>query len=120
MTTGKPDQMRAVRKQTSRPRQFRQQTIQIRRSWRCLVPELGKEISPHRRTLAHGRQRHHREDYCWRGSGDYTTVIVRAIGPSLPVTGKLANPFWNFIMPIGSTLGFNDNWSDTQQAEIIA
>ncbi len=46
-------------------------------------------------------------------------VIVRAIGPSLPVEGKLADPTLELHMPDGSFFS-NDNWRETQEAEIIA
>ena len=47
-------------------------------------------------------------------------VIVRAIGPSLPVTGKLANPTLELYGPGGVLIASNDDWRSTQEAEIIA
>jgi hypothetical protein len=47
-------------------------------------------------------------------------VIVRAIGPSLPVTGKLANPTLELYGPGGVSIASNDDWRSTQEAEIIA
>ncbi len=47
-------------------------------------------------------------------------VIVRAIGPSLPVTGNLADPFLELHNSDGATIATNDNWRDTQGAEIEA
>ncbi len=47
-------------------------------------------------------------------------IIVRAIGPSLPVTGKLADPTLELIDSNGATTASNDNWRSTQEAEIIA
>jgi hypothetical protein len=47
-------------------------------------------------------------------------VIVRGIGPSLPVSGKLADPVLELHGPTGFTTIVNDNWRDTQEAEIIA
>jgi hypothetical protein len=52
-------------------------------------------------------------------------VIVLAIGPSLakanpPVPGTLADPTLELHNPDGATLASNDNWRDTQEAEIIA
>jgi hypothetical protein len=47
-------------------------------------------------------------------------VIVRAIGPSLPVTGKLADPVLELHNRDGSILASNDNWRETQEDEIIA
>lgn len=51
---------------------------------------------------------------------DMQRVIVRAIGPSLPVAGKLADPILELHNPDGSILASNDNWRDTQEAEIMA
>jgi sugar lactone lactonase YvrE len=47
-------------------------------------------------------------------------VIVRAIGPSLSVTGKLADPSLQLFDLNGNSLGFNDNWRTDQEAEIVA
>jgi hypothetical protein len=47
-------------------------------------------------------------------------VIVRAIGPSLPVAGKLADPTLELHGPGGALIAFNDNWRDTQETEIDA
>jgi predicted outer membrane repeat protein len=44
-------------------------------------------------------------------------VIVRAIGPSLPVAGKLANPSLELYDSSGLIVS-NDDWKSTQQAEI--
>ena len=53
--------------------------------------------------------------------GDATQkVLVRAIGPSLPVDGKLADPTLELVDANGDTFAANDNWRDTQQAEIEA
>jgi len=46
-------------------------------------------------------------------------IIVRAIGPSLPVPGKLANPTLELYDAAGLLLS-NDDWKTTQQAEIQA
>jgi hypothetical protein len=46
-------------------------------------------------------------------------VIVRAIGPSLPVTGKLADPVLELHNPDGSILASNDDWRSTQESEIM-
>ena len=53
------------------------------------------------------------------GSGTQR-VIVRAIGPSLPVAGKLADPTLELFNRDGDMIGSNDNWRSTQEAEIIA
>ena len=47
-------------------------------------------------------------------------VIVRAIGPSLPLPGKLANPSLGLYGPGGALIASNDNWRSSQEAEIIA
>jgi hypothetical protein len=50
---------------------------------------------------------------------DPKKVLIRGIGPSLPLAGKLADPTLELFQ--GSTsLAFNDNWKDTQQSEIEA
>jgi hypothetical protein len=47
-------------------------------------------------------------------------VIVRAIGPSLPVAGKLADPLLELYDRNGVVLQANDNWRNDQEAEITA
>jgi DNA-binding beta-propeller fold protein YncE len=52
-------------------------------------------------------------------------VIVRAIGPSLSIAGKMANPTLQLLNAQGTELAFNDNWKlrpngSSQQAEIEA
>jgi plastocyanin len=47
-------------------------------------------------------------------------VIVRAIGPSLTVPGKLADPTLELRDGNGGLLQSNNNWRTDQQAEIIA
>jgi len=47
-------------------------------------------------------------------------VLVRAIGPSLPVAGSLPDPILDLYNGNGALLGSNDNWRDTQEAEIMA
>ena len=47
-------------------------------------------------------------------------VIVRAIGPSLPVAGALADPILELRDSSGSLLASNDNWRSDQEAEILA
>ena len=48
------------------------------------------------------------------------TVIVRAIGPSLDVPGKLADPVLELHDGNGALIRSNDNWRSDQEAEIIA
>ena len=47
-------------------------------------------------------------------------VIVRAIGPSLPVPGALGDPTLELHDGNGALLQSNDNWRSDQEAEIIA
>jgi hypothetical protein len=47
-------------------------------------------------------------------------VIVRAIGPSLPVTGPLENPTLELHDGNGALIAANDNWRSDKEAEIIA
>ena len=47
-------------------------------------------------------------------------VIVRAIGPSLPFAGTLADPVLELRNPSGGLIASNDNWRSTQETEIIA
>lgn len=47
-------------------------------------------------------------------------VIVRAIGPSLPVPGALADPTLELHDGSGALIASNDNWRSDQEAEIIA
>jgi uncharacterized delta-60 repeat protein len=47
-------------------------------------------------------------------------VIIRAIGPSLPLAGALANPVLELRNSSGGLVASNDNWRSDQEAEIIA
>jgi hypothetical protein len=47
-------------------------------------------------------------------------VIVRALGPSLPLAGGLADPVLELRNSSGGLIAFNDDWRSDQQAEIIA
>ena len=47
-------------------------------------------------------------------------VILRAIGPSLPLAGALADPILELRNSSGALITSNDNWRSDQQAEIIA
>jgi hypothetical protein len=47
-------------------------------------------------------------------------VIVRAIGPSLPVPGALGDPTLELHDGNGALIASNDNWRSDQEAEIIA
>jgi hypothetical protein len=47
-------------------------------------------------------------------------VLVRAIGPSLPVAGALGNPTMELRDGNGALIASNDNWRSDQEAEIIA
>lgn len=55
------------------------------------------------------------------GGGAGTTVLVRALGPSLTqfgVTGALPNPTLELRDSNGALIRSNDDWKDTQQTEI--
>ena len=47
-------------------------------------------------------------------------VILRAIGPSLPVTGPLADPMLELHNGDGDLIFSNDNWRSDQEADIMA
>jgi hypothetical protein len=47
-------------------------------------------------------------------------VVVRALGPSLPVTGKLQDPVLELRDQNGALLRSNDNWRSDQEADIVA
>jgi hypothetical protein len=47
-------------------------------------------------------------------------IIVRAIGPSLPVPGPLANPTLELHDGTGVLIASNDDWRSDQESEIIA
>jgi len=47
-------------------------------------------------------------------------IMVRAIGPSLPVPGALSDPTLELHDATGAIIATNDNWRSSQQAAIIA
>lgn len=47
-------------------------------------------------------------------------VILRAIGPSLNLAGKLANPTLQLNDANGAQVAFNDNWRSDQEVDILA
>ena len=51
---------------------------------------------------------------------DPKKVIVRALGGSVPVSGRLADPLLELHGPSGFTTVTNNNWQDSQKDEIIA
>jgi len=51
---------------------------------------------------------------------DPLRVIVRAIGPSLPIPGALGDPALELHDGEGALIASNDNWRTDQEAEIIA
>jgi uncharacterized protein (DUF1800 family) len=53
------------------------------------------------------------------GSGQ-KKVAVRAMGPSLPVAGKLSDPMLELHDATGAIIASNDNWRTTQEAAISA
>ena len=50
---------------------------------------------------------------------DPKKVIIRGLGPTLPVAGALADPVLELHKPDGSVIT-NDNWKDTQKSDIEA
>jgi hypothetical protein len=57
------------------------------------------------------------------GGASSTTVLVRALGPTLTDQGiadPLLNPTLELHDPNGAQIAFDDDWKDTQQAEIEA
>ncbi|MGI8889431.1 MAG: hypothetical protein ACR2G0_01425 [Chthoniobacterales bacterium] len=47
-------------------------------------------------------------------------IIVRAIGPSIPLSGTLADPMLVLYGPGGVQMASNDNWRSSQRREIMA
>ena len=47
-------------------------------------------------------------------------VIIRGIGPSLPVAGALSDPTLELHDQAGNVIGFNDNWQDNANASEIS
>jgi hypothetical protein len=48
-----------------------------------------------------------------------TTIIIRAIGPSLPISGALPDPTLSLFDSNGTLLASNDNWRSDQPGEIF-
>ncbi|MDQ6809817.1 MAG: hypothetical protein M3Z64_10425 [Verrucomicrobiota bacterium] len=46
-------------------------------------------------------------------------VVIRGVGPALPVTENLADPTLELHDSTGAAVATNDNWRDTQQDELI-
>ena len=51
---------------------------------------------------------------------DSQKVIARAVGPSLPLSGALANPTLDLHDGNGALFSSNDDWRSDQEAEISA
>src|SRR5438477_12942855 len=51
------------------------------------------------------------------GSGQ-KKIAVRALGPSLPLTGTLSDPLVELHDAAGATVASNDNWRSTQETEL--
>jgi len=49
-----------------------------------------------------------------------TSILIRGLGPSVPVGPNLANPTLQFVDGNGATIDENDNWRESQEAEIAA
>lgn len=54
------------------------------------------------------------------GGADYSRVIFRGLGPSVPVDGRLADPMLELHDGNGAVIGSNDDWREVQRAEIQA
>ena len=57
------------------------------------------------------------------GNGANLNILVRALGPTLSdfgVPGALANPTLDLVNSSGTVIRSNDNWKDSQRAEIEA
>ena len=52
------------------------------------------------------------------GGADYSRVIFRGLGPSIPVAGRLADPVLELHDGNGAVIGSNDDWQQSQRAEI--
>jgi hypothetical protein len=52
--------------------------------------------------------------------GGAARVIVRGLGPSVPVSGNLQDPVLELHNVNGTTIATDDNWKDSQQADIQA
>ena len=50
---------------------------------------------------------------------DAKKLLLRAIGPSLPVSGALANPILDLFDSAGEPVATNDNWRDNANAQEI-
>lgn len=53
------------------------------------------------------------------GSGS-EEFIIRGIGPSIPLPNRLADPYLSLHNANGSIIAQNNNWKDTQQAQIAS
>ncbi len=52
--------------------------------------------------------------------GGAAKVIVRGLGPSVPVSGTLQDPILELHDGNGTTIATDDNWKDVQQDDIQA
>jgi len=52
------------------------------------------------------------------GGADYSRVIFRGLGPSIPVTGRLADPTLELHDGNGAVIATNDDWQQSQRTEI--
>jgi uncharacterized protein (DUF2141 family) len=52
------------------------------------------------------------------GGADYSRVILRGLGPSIPVTGRLADPTLELHDGNGAVIATNDDWQQSQRTEI--
>jgi hypothetical protein len=52
------------------------------------------------------------------GGTDYSRVIFRGLGPSIPITGRLADPMLELHDGNGAVIAVNDDWQQSQRSEI--
>ncbi|HEX8076637.1 MAG TPA: alkaline phosphatase family protein [Chthoniobacterales bacterium] len=52
------------------------------------------------------------------GGADYSRIIFRGLGPSIPVAARLTDPALELHDGNGATIGANDDWKQSQSAEI--
>lgn len=51
---------------------------------------------------------------------DNQSIIIRALGPSLPVTGRMDDPTLELYNQDGASIAVNDDWRSGQENEIVA
>jgi hypothetical protein len=72
-------------------------------------------------TRAHAENGYEKETmgFIIQGSG-YKSLLLRGMGPSIPMPDTLPNPFLQLNGTNGGLRQLNDNWKDSQQSQIAA